>query len=208
MSSRENDIQDAMRNGGEDGYSTGSSVHDDYDIDEADRYGDYWAGVSIGPSQSRNETYSDDFADGVVDDSDELDDYENNSASYASSKSLIENTKPKTRKDDIVHWLSQSGLAVKFEHPGGFFIPRGPLVMLDKGHTTDIFDWLVEEGFKNSEIVMNYIICHIPNHAIHGECFNFSQNIVRAPFARLLPLERAPTLGTDTSVEFDDDIPF
>jgi len=46
------------------------------------------------------------------------------------------------RAEEIIDWLSRSGLAREFRKGEGFFVRRGALVQLAGGTTIDLFDWL------------------------------------------------------------------
>ena len=120
------------------------------------------------------------------------------------------------RKEEIVEWLSESEVAMKFQNSDGFLVYRGPHLRMKNGWTVDLLDWLYEEGIEDGAVVAEYNVVYSAPESEFGEKLSFSKIIIDAPFVPLsAPLEEmdcdssitAPT-SSQEETDFDDDIPF
>ena len=105
-----------------------------------------------------------------------------------------------SRMEEIVQWLSESKLAIKFRNKEGFFVPKGPHVRLKDGGIVDLLDWLFNEGVKGGATAAGYSVVYSKPGSEYGEKLSFFKIIVDAPFS--------PASNVEGEIEFDDDIPF
>ena len=100
---------------------------------------------------------------------------------------------------EIVEWVAESKLAIKFKSKQGFFIPKGPHVRLQDGSIIDLLSWLFNEGIKGGVSVAGYSIVYTPPDSKYGEKLSFFTIIVDAPFM---------SISKNDNEHGYDDIPF
>ena len=165
--------------------------------------GEFWENYMGGPDDYELEAYQEQMEAHVIDsmyEEEYEDDFPSRDEShYGGPDDEGDETDELIRRDEIVDWLSESVVAIKFPNSVGFLVYRGSHLRMENGCVVDLLDWLYEEGIKDGAVVAEYSVVYSAPESEFGEKMSFSRIIIDAPF---VPLSAAQEESDS------DDIPF